>query len=48
MIVDVLRNVNLFVDGRGYAGTVEEVNLPKLVSPGFRLRPSLSAFSIAS
>lgn len=30
MITDVLRNVNLFVDGRGYAGTVEEVNLPKL------------------
>lgn len=30
MIVDVLRNVNLFVDGRGYAGSVEEVNLPKL------------------
>ena len=30
MITDVLRNVNLFVDGRGYAGSVEEVNLPKL------------------
>lgn len=30
MIVDVLRNVNLFVDGRGYAGRVAEVNLPKL------------------
>lgn len=30
MIVDVLRNVTLFVDGRGYAGKVEEVNLPKL------------------
>ena len=30
MIVDVLRNVNLFVDGRGFAGSVEEVNLPKL------------------
>ena len=30
MIVDVLRNVNLFVDGRGYAGSAEEVNLPKL------------------
>ena len=30
MIVDVLRNVNLFVDGRGYAGRVSEVNLPKL------------------
>ena len=30
MIVDVLRNVNLFGDGRGYAGRVDEVNLPKL------------------
>ena len=30
MIVDVLRNMNLFVDGRGYAGRVEEVSLPKL------------------
>ena len=30
MITDVLRNMNLFVDGRGYAGRVEEVNLPKL------------------
>ena len=29
-IVDVLRNVNLFVDGRGYAGNVDEVTLPKL------------------
>jgi P2 family phage contractile tail tube protein len=26
----VLKNLNLFVDGRGYAGQVEEVNLPKL------------------
>ena len=30
MIVNVLKNVNLFVDGRGYAGQVMEVNLPKL------------------
>ena len=30
MIVDVLRNVNFFFDGRGYAGQVAEVNLPKL------------------
>ena len=30
MIVDILRNVNLFVDGKGYAGQVMEVNLPKL------------------
>lgn len=27
---DVLKNINLFVDGRGYAGQVEEVNPPKL------------------
>lgn len=26
----VLKNFNLFVDGRGYAGRVEEVELPKL------------------
>ena len=30
MITDILRNVNLFVDGRGFAGKVTEVNLPKL------------------
>ena len=30
MIADILRNVNLFVDGRGYAGKVEEMTLPKL------------------
>lgn len=30
MIVDILKNMNLFVDGRGYAGKVMEVNLPKL------------------
>ena len=29
-IQDVLRNIHLFVDGRGYAGNVEELNLPKL------------------
>lgn len=29
-IQDVLRNVNLFVDGRGYAGRVQQVTLPKL------------------
>ena len=29
-IQDILRNVNLFVDGRGYMGRVEELNLPKL------------------
>lgn len=30
MIVEILRNVNLFVDGRGYAGRVLQVTLPKL------------------
>ena len=30
MIVDVLRNVSLFVDGQGYAGVAESVTLPKL------------------
>jgi hypothetical protein len=30
MIENVLKNVNLFVDGRGYAGQVEELTPPKL------------------
>jgi uncharacterized protein len=30
MIPKVLKNFNLFVDGRGYAGRVEELTLPKL------------------
>ena len=30
MIPNVLKNFNLFVDGRGYAGIVEELNLPKI------------------
>lgn len=30
MIQDVLKNMNLFVDGRGYAGNVDELTLPKL------------------
>ena len=30
MIVDILRNVNLFVDGRGYAGRIDECIPPKL------------------
>ncbi|WP_185234486.1 phage major tail tube protein [Teredinibacter franksiae] len=30
MIPKVLKNFNLFVDGRGYAGRVDEVTLPKL------------------
>ncbi len=29
-IQDILRQVNLFVDGRGYMGRVEEIELPKL------------------
>ena len=29
-IRDILRNINLFVDGRGYAGRVDEIELPKL------------------
>ena len=30
MIADVLRNINLFVDARGYAGKVSELTPPKL------------------
>ncbi len=30
MLPKILKNFNLFVDGRGYAGRVEEVTLPKL------------------
>ena len=30
MIQDILRNFSLFVDGRGYAGRVDEVSPPKL------------------
>ena len=30
MIADVLKNMNLFVDGRGYAGVVDELTPPKL------------------
>ena len=29
-MIDILRNVNAFVDGNGYAGRVDEVMLPKL------------------
>ncbi len=32
MLPKVLKNFNLFVDGRGYAGRVQEVTLPKLVN----------------
>ncbi len=31
MLPKVLKNFNLFIDGRGYAGRIEEVALPKLV-----------------
>lgn len=30
MLNDILKNLNLFVDGRGYAGNVEELTPPKL------------------
>ena len=30
MLDDVLKNMALFIDGRGYAGNVEELTLPKL------------------
>lgn len=30
MIPRILKNMNVFVDGRGYAGRVEELTLPKL------------------
>ena len=30
MIKDVIHNINLFVDGRGFAGKVAEITLPKL------------------
>lgn len=30
MLDDILKNMSLFVDGRGYAGNVEELVLPKL------------------
>lgn len=30
MIADILHNLNLFVDGRGYAGKVEEFKPPKI------------------
>ena len=32
MLPKVLKNFNLFIDGRGYAGRIEEVTLPKLVN----------------
>lgn len=30
MLDDILKNMNLFVDGRGYAGNIDELTLPKL------------------
>lgn len=30
MIPKILKNFNLFIDGRGYVGKVSEINLPKL------------------
>ena len=30
MIPKILKNFNLFIDGRGYAGKCDEVNPPKL------------------
>jgi P2 family phage contractile tail tube protein len=32
MLEDILKNMNLFVDGRGQAGNIEEITLPKLTS----------------
>jgi hypothetical protein len=32
MLEDILKNMNLFVDGRGQAGDIEEITLPKLTS----------------
>jgi len=32
MLDDILKNMNLFVDGRGMAGNIEEITLPKLTS----------------
>ena len=30
MIADILYDLNLFVDGRGYAGRVKEIKLPTI------------------
>ena len=30
MLPKILKNFNVFVDGRGYAGRVDEITLPKL------------------
>ncbi|MEW5763720.1 MAG: phage major tail tube protein [Acidobacteriota bacterium] len=39
MIANVLRNLNAFLDGRGYAGQVEELELPKLAVKTEEHRP---------
>lgn len=38
-IEDVLKNLTLFVDGAGYAGKVEEIELPKLTMKTEEFRP---------
>jgi len=30
MLPKILKNFNVFVDGRGYAGKIDEITLPKL------------------
>ncbi len=30
MLPKILKNFNVFVDGRGYAGRIDEISLPKL------------------
>ena len=30
MLKDTLKNMNLFVNGKGYAGVIDEITLPKL------------------
>ena len=31
MLPKILKNFNAFVDGRGYAGRIDEISLPKLL-----------------
>jgi P2 family phage contractile tail tube protein len=38
MIPKILKNFNLYVDGRGYAGRVEEITLPKLTITTIKFR----------
>lgn len=30
MITNIIRNINLFVDGKGFAGQIDEITLPKI------------------